>query len=496
MTNSQVLQYIIEELGKTTLSWSSDKELFELICAPLSYGHDTYQKRKKIKKALLALYQKPNFDTKKFHLLAENIVCGDNENKYREELKHFLLQQPAVLNMSNEEDMISLVYALPCKPKNEKNYKNNFNNWKNGKTDRINCQKVKQRLEKNFHFSASLWGMHRTTIKQTIRKGVAEFVKQKPVTSTNITTFFKEIRSEFNIKEEITKKEKVILEEIKGMPKKQIKKYILDNTPLSESHSQDFIQALIPLLQQKGCDELFLEHVIEALDIHLQETNQIKKIKADVLGSPFVGEYLKAFNYLSSIETEDVFEIIHVGTEAISNVKRHYLGNVYIGIKERQGIVHTLIKYYKDIFNYKDTFHYCPAVNLAYMLVIDAMMSDDKAKCNLLNETIDDIYAKCKRSIVMDQNSTVRRERYYSNMAKLELYLLKGADSPVAEIARFLEFEESTISLIELTKTRREMQCLIDIAGEVQGLDHPRLRGVESAIAIIDDFMEFKLEAQ
>jgi len=496
MTNSQILQYLIQELGKTTLSWRSDKELFELICAPLSYGHEVVKKRKKIKESLLALFENQNFDKKKFHLLADNIICGENEKQYRQELYDFLLQAGELLDTSTSEDVIALIARLPCKSEGEKNYKNNFNNWKNGKTDRINCQEVKQRLEKNFHFAASLWEMNRTTIKQTIREGVIQFLKKKLVSPTKISNLFEEIRSEFNMKEEMTEKEKVVLAEIKDMPKKQIKEYIEENSPLSKSHSQEFIQALIPILYQEGCYTFLLEHVIEALDVHLQETNQIKKIKADILGSPEIGEYLNAFNILSTIESENDVEIVSMRTEAISNVRRHHLRDRSIGIKERQEIVQTLISYYEDTFNHKDTFHYYPAINLIYMLVIDAMLSEDKVKCKMLDTTINDVYKKCKPSIQMDKKSDKMRERYYAHIVKLELFLLKGVGSPIAELARFLELEESHISLIELTRTQRQMQCFIDIVRAIQGFDHPRLTRVQSAIAVIDDFMESRQELQ
>jgi len=492
MTNSQILQYIIEELGKTTLSWGGDKELFELICAPLPYGNETFQKRRELKQTILTLYQNENFDSKKFHTLADNIICGDNEGSYRQELDDFLREQVEELEIHIQTDMRMLLNQIPCKCEGEKNYKNNFNNWKNGKTDRINRQEVKQRLEKNFYFAPSLWEMHETTVKQAIAEGVIQFVNNRTKVAEEVTTLFDEIRNEFKIKEQISEKELETLDVIKGMSEKSMMAFIATHYPLAKSHSQDFIQKLIPILFEKGYYELLLHDVLESLDVHLQERKQIKKIKAHIYGSPRIAEYLKAFNILSTIESGDDIEIVELRTEAISNIRRHHLSDVTVQIEEKKKSVETLLAYYEDVFKLNDTFHYYPAINLIYMFVVNAILSEDEKKFHALTHTMNDIYHRCKPSIMRDENSSDTTKRYYANITKLEFSLLKGLGSPVAEIARFLELDGEEIPLVSLTRTQRQMQFFIDTVRVIQGLDHPILHRVQSTIEVIDDFMESK----
>ena len=421
MTNSEVLRFIIEELGKSELTWSSDKELFELICAPLLYGNDIIQKRKKIK-----------------------------------------------------------------------NYKNSFNNWKNGKTSRINLQEVKKRLEQNFNFAPSLWDMNSATIKQALREGVALFVKHKIKKRDKITDIFDTIREEFNLKDSLSEQEQKLLENFDTMGENEMIAYFKNHYPLSKSHSQEFIQKLVSVLYKKGFYKTLLHNVIEALDMHLQENKEIKKIKADIYASPLVGEYLKAFDILSTIKTDDDIEVVSMRTEAISNIKRHYLSDKQMDIKDKQEIIQRLITYYDEIYSLNGTFHYYPAINLIYMYILDAIISEDEEKYNVLMHKINEIYHDSKKSIMIDKKSTDALTRYYANISKLEFSLLKGVGSPIAELAKYLELEEHHIPLVELTKTQRQMQFFIDTASTINGLDHPTIFRVQSAVEIIDDFMELR----
>jgi hypothetical protein len=487
MTNSEILHFIIEELGKSSLSWSGDKELFELICAPLSYGNELFQQRKELKSAILSLLGDKKLDKKRFNSLANNIICGENEKTYRKELLNFL-NKSGLLG----DNVESLVQKIPCKKADERNYKNNFNNWKNGKTDRINRREVKRSLEKNFCFSPSLWDMSEVTVKQTIKEGVKQFVNREIKEGAKITNLFEQLRKEFNMKESITDKERETLKSIEKISHKEMMEYIATHYPLSKSHSQEFIQELIPLLFKKGYYELLLGDVIKELSPHLQESKQIKKIKARIYGSHIIGDYKKAFDILSTIEFTDDKEGIDLTTEAISNIRRHFLSDKKIAKVKREEIVDAFIAHYDNIFRYNDTFHYYPAVNLAYMRVIKFMISDEINNDLILYNTIDSIYTLCKPSILVDEKSEDREKYYYANISKLEFMLFQDTDNPLLELERFLEIEQDNISLIKLIQTQRQMQFLIDSVISVQGLDHPLLQRVQDAVEVIDDFMEFR----
>lgn len=488
MTNSQLLQLIIEELSKSTLSWGNDKELFELICTPLAYGNDIYQQRKEIKKSILKLISNSKFDINKFNALADNIICGDNEEEYRQELFGYVLNQ---MNSSNEgikREISKKIKNIPCKKENEKNYKNNFHNWKNGKTDRINRREIKQIIEKNFYFSPSLWDMGEVTIRHAVKEGVAKFVKEHTKDLTQINNLFDDIRKEFNMNDKISEEEKHLLEKFSNMTEKNVMEYIAEHYPLHKHHSQHFLQALIPILYEKGYYDLLLQDVIVSLDIHLQESNQLKKIKARIYSSPKVAEYKKAFDILSTIESTNDEETVDMRTEAISNIRRHYLSNKSVDTRQKRVYIGLLMRYYDDIFKHKDTYHYYPAVNLAYLVVIDFILSDEKIKNKLLFNKINYLYDKCKKSIILDKKSEDVIKRYYASTAELEFLLLKGVGNPIAEIERFLEFKETKIPSQELMRTQRQMQFFVDTVCYFS--NNSIIQRVQNAIEIFDDYME------
>ncbi len=493
MTNSAILQFIIEELSKSQLSWDGDKELFELICAPLSYGDNIYKKCKNAKQTILDIFnQKDEFDEKKFNSLANNIICGENKAKHIQSLLDFLKEQILFLNISTDVDINQLIQKIPCKKEGEKSYKSNFGNWKNGNTDRINRREVKQRIEQNFYFSPSLWDQGEYTIKQTIREGIAQFIKKQTQEIEEINNLFEEIRREFNMKNSITTDEIKELENIEDMTQTQVMEYISKHYPLKKHRSQEFIQKMIPILYKKGYYELLLDDVIQALDIHLQDSNHIKKIKANIYGSSIMGEYLKAFNILSLIESDDDTEIVDMRTEAISNIRRHYLSDITIDKEQKKYIIDMLKVYYKNTFELNNTFHYYPAINLVYILIIESILFDNEQKKQKLSKTINNIYEKCKPSILADQKSDNLQNRYYANITELEFMLLRGTRSPIAELERFLELEEKCIPLSELSRTQRQMQFFVDTITNLHSLNNPILEKIQRAIEVIDDFIEFR----
>jgi hypothetical protein len=435
---------------------------------------------------MLEHYHDKRFDSKRFDALANNIICGENEKKHRKELLDFLLIQENLLNIEIKKDLHILIEKIPCKSEHEINYKNNFNNWKNGKTQRINKREVKQRLEQNFYFAPSLWNMTESTVKQAIHEGVECFVKNRIQDSQELHNLFDDIRSEFHMQEGMSIEEKVVLKQLKTVSQTQMMEYIASHYPLEKHHTQDFIQALIPVLYNKGYHELLLQDVIEALDEHLKQSNHIKKIKAQIYGSPIVGEYKKAFDILSTIEFEDDIEIVEMKTEAISNIRRHYLSDNKIDTKEKQEIISKLITHYENIFNYNDTYHYYPAINIAYMFTIQSILSGDN---QLTNKKIDQLYKKCKPSILNDEKSTKMQKCYYANITKLEFLLLRGVGSAIKELERYLDLESANILFVELTRTQRQMQFFVD---SLQGMNHPMIENLKDSIEIIDDFMEFK----
>ncbi len=500
MTNSEVLMFLIEELttayaavhkDKNTnpLPWSNDKELFELICAPLSYGDETIQKRKAIKQKIIDIFQhRQDFDYTTFDKLADNIICGKEQKKYAQQLLDFLHLQAESLSIAGD-DLPRLVAEIPCKGENEKGYRSNFNHWKNGKTKRISRREVKHRLEQNFYFSPSLWNQGEHAIKQTICEGVALFVKNKTTDTEKIIDIFATLRKKFQLENDMTENEKTVLEKIKTMQKTEIMEFLGKNYPLAKHFTQRFIHELVFVLYDKRYYQLLLEDIFQALDLDMQNSNEIKKVQAHIYGSSEIGEYHKAFRILSTITTKDDTEKIDIETEAVSNMKRDMLHNSTKSLEEKKEIIQVLIEHYEYLFGYNDTFHYYPAINLAYMLCIKSTFTEDEDD---IRHTLSSIYKKCQPSIIEDQKRGNAQNRYYANMTNLEFGLLKGIGAPIAELERFLEFEGKNIPVSELLRTQRQMQFFIDTVNP-KNPEKPIVTRVYDAIEVIDDFLEFHI---
>ena len=502
MTNSEVLIFLIEELTQafaslnrdtTTnpLPWSNDKELFELICAPLKYENDNSQKRKIAKQKIINLFDNAEtFDSETFHKLADNIICGEYQEKYTKELLDFLREQAKLLQITIDDKLTSIVAEIPCKSGNEKGYRSNFNHWKNGKTKRISRREVKHRLEQNFYFSSSLWNQGEYTIKQTIREGVALFIKNQTTDTQKIIDIFTTLRKKFQLENDMTENEKLLLNKISTMNKTELMDFIGKNYPLAKHFTQRFIHELVFILYPKRYYRLLLEDIFPALDIDIQDSNEIKKIKAHIYGSSEIGEYEKAFRILSTITTKNDTEKIDIETEAVSNMKRDMLHNSTKSFQEKKEIIQILVEHYKHIFHYNETFHYYPAINLAYLLCIESTFSEDN---NHLHHQLSSIHKQCQPSIIKDQKSDSKQNRYYANMTNLEFGIIKGVGAPIAELERFLEFEEKNIPVSELLRTQRQMQFFIDTVNP-KSPEEPIITRVYDAIEVIDDFLEFHSE--
>ncbi len=488
MTNSQVLQLIIQELNQTPISWDGDKELFELICAPILYGNESYQKLKSAKQNILNIFQASNkFNQKRFHTLANNIVSGENEDRYKQELLYFLHKQIKMINISTQVDIKLLIKEIPCKTGDEKNYKTSFNNWKKGKTERINSQIIKKRLEQNFDFPSALWDKGEMFIKGAIRDGVAKFVKQH---TCEIIDIFDELRKEFNMKTTITDDEIKKVEAIRQMHQTEVMEFIAKQYPLAKNSSQEFILRIIPILYGKGHYELLLHDIIPALDIHLQNIKQIIKIKAHILGSSVIGEYLKAFDLLSTITSNNDTEIIDMQTEAISNMRRHQLSYTELSKEQKKEIIKKIISHYKKIFEHNKTYHYYPAINLVYMMIISSLLDDNEQEQHL-NIAINSIHEKTKPSIKIDKKSNNSKNRYYANITELEFMLLKNTGSPIAELERFLDMNKENLPIVELGRTQRQIGFFVATIISLYGNNTPMIERMQRAIEVIDDFTEY-----
>jgi len=486
MTNTEILRFIVEELKKTELEWNTNKELFELICDPIPFGNDRFEKRKKAKETIKKFFDKAgvSFDAKRFDSLVKNIVCGHHEAQYRDELLTFLDQTARENKISIEEDLSQIVAQIPCKQEGERNYKTHFSNWLNDITQRINSHQVKKQLEQNFYFPPSLWTKGELTVKTAIREGVAKFVAQR---TTEKDKHFETMRQKLqNSNTSTFQKEKEHITALEQMNQTDTMLFINQNYPLQQKFSQHFIQKMALVLYQKGYYALLANDIFPALDIHIQEQKEFKKLRAHVEGSPSVGNYRKAFYILDTITTDDPMEYIDIRTEAISNYRRHTLIYATLTKEEKIESIQEIIGFYQHVFTFNQTYHYYPAINLSYMLTLENLLLENKN----LQKNINEIYNKTKTSIYKEKSSQDKTQCYYANITDLEFLLLKERANPIAELERYLDMEVEYIPFAELARTQRQMLFFIDTIKSLYGTHTKILDTMHQATEVIEDFME------
>ncbi len=483
MTNSEVLQYIIQQLHESPLELGGDRELFELIFAPISYGNDIYKQRKTTKQLIINIFKNyQEFDKKRFNTIIDDLLCKEDHTKYIKQVINYINIEIKKLNITSNENPTKLIKEIPCK---RPNYKNNFSNWKSCKM-KINNETLKKRLEKNFDFTYTLWNSGDIFIKSVLKKNVKKFIINN---KKDITDIFKQLRKEFAMEKSITKEEIQDLENIRQSSQAEVMEYIAKYYYLNEHKSQEFIQKLIPILYSKGYYELILHDVIDTLDIHIQENKEVKKIKAHILGSHKIGEYKKAFDLLSTISAKDDKELIDMRTEAISNMRRHQLNDeTKITKEQKREILQTLISYYQTIFEHNETHDYYPAINLTYIKVIFFILYENNHNKLTLKNEINNIYKKAKESLSLDKSSKDKINQYYANISEIEFLILREIGNPIAELERYLESESQNIPLFELDRTIRQMQFLADTTKNSQ---NPITSKMKKAIELINDFINF-----
>lgn len=478
MKDSKLLQHIIEKLEKSSLVWKGDKELFELLFAPVAYGHEAENMRKRAIKPLHDIFKDSfAYDAKIFKKMAHNIRCGKFESEDRKSIVDYL-SGLAFCEVSHIE---KLVEKIPCKEPDEENYRSQFSHWKNRQTDRnIKDYKIKKSLQENFDFPQTLWGRSETQVIKELEPCIAKFIQKR--TKKEIDLFTK-MRKDFHLESAITEEELDDLQKIRGMSQQEIMVYISEHNPLREHRSQEFILKLISVLDAKGYFQLLLEDALTELSQLYRQSKEIKKITAHAYGSTEVNRPLDAFDILSTINSDDDNEVADMMTEAISNLRRHYLNEKDISTDSRREAVQKIFSYYEDVFTKNGEVHYYPGINLAYMTTIAEILFPSEIKPKY---TIYEIATKVKESIKKDQNATNSTDQYYANIAKIEFNLLQNRTNALHEMEIFLEEFSEKISLVALDRTRRQMQFFVDsIKTETK---HDIAEKMQQSIQIIDDF--------
>jgi hypothetical protein len=475
MKDTKLIQHIISELEKSELTWSGNRELFELIFAPVRFGDEgAYLRKKAIKPILERVKGYDEFERVKFGKLANNIICGDDETRLRDEVKSLLV------GFMSDEDIDRAVDNIPCKDKSEKNYKTHFvDHWR--KEDRnIHDKAIKQALERNFDFSSKLWGSSEVVVKESLKKGIEKFIKRE--LSKDIDIFAK-MRQEFHLESSITDEELDDLVLIRGMSQVQIMEYILEHDPLKENRSQEFLLKFINILDKKGYYRLLLDDAYIILEPRFKESNEVKLITAHAYGSAEINKPKRAFEILSTIKPRD-YDML---TEAISNMRRYQLNDQNLTKEQKREIIEKIINFYKEAFYDNECkHHYYPGVNLAYITTVAKLLFPNSINPKL---SVNQIYNLSKDTITADKKSPKTANRYYAEVAKIEFMLLNNNPNALFELESFLDNNSQTIPPVELGRTQRQMQFFVDT---VKSHKTEVVKKMQKAIQIIDDFMKYE----
>ena len=479
MTNSRVLQFIIEELKNSPINWKDNRELFEIICYPTSFGQENEKKRQLAKKPILKLFKEyGSFNKKEFNFIANGIICNKNEQLQKEKLLSFLLENMEKFHIKFN-NIESLINKIPCKNQNIKNYRSKFNYWRN-KYCEIQDENIKKCIQINFNFQSDLWSSCEAYQKDNLREGIKKFIRQ--YLEESLADIFIKVDG---VKDNLNNKELKGLFKIRDMNQNDIIKYIDQNRPLS----QIFILKLISLLYDKGYYKLLLKEGIEVLKPSVYDDIKIKKLHAKVLGSSKIRRYKEAHDVLKSIEIDCRRQLINIQTEAISNRRRYKLLEFSTNREEKRKILQDLFFHYQQAFQENKIYHYYPGINLAYIVAISKIIFDTKDQ---QLENISSIFKKSKKSIMQDKNNKNYKVKYYASITNIEFKILQSLDISLFELKTLLEKNSGSIPKIGLEKTQRQMKFFVDILVSFQVHEHKTLFLMKNAIDIIDNFMDEK----
>ena len=482
MRDSEVLQFIVEELEASPIVWEDNKDLFELICYPLSFGTENEKLRNKAKRAILHYFQDVlSFDQKRFSDLFREITCTPEEEERRKALLDFLLQSYPDASEQTLAELQKLTDDIPCRDPHVKNYRSKFHHWLTHICD-IKDMKVKQHIQDNFEFQPKLWGGSDGYQKEILRHSIQSFIKRHTMPTLEIR--FEEIDETFGLQETLSEQELRDLETVTGLNKAQTEAYIRHNSPLS----QLFILKLIPILYRKGYYKLLLDACIEKLKPYYYNDKNIQIIHANVLGSAQIRRYKEAYYVIKNIDNhDDDQELIDLQTIAISNIRRYMLGNARESAETQKEIIHELIKHYDKIFRYKEAYHYYPGINLAYLTAIAHLAEGHETKAV---EAVREIYTPAKRSLSHEKNSPDPTTRYYAHMSEIEFQLLQNHTTALSSLHLFLDNPDQKLPLIELERTHRQMLFFVQTVRNFTETELESVKKVQKAIRNIEHAAE------
>ncbi len=407
---------------------------------------------------------------------------GKNQMTHTELLNHIRHElKKQNVTWKKEQELFELL--LP--DENWKKFRSTWYSWKPNKDgvytifNLTKSSHVLSKISKRLFLDISIWQAGDIEQLRAVKQGVSAYVQAQEQLDLSA------IIPQFSLSETQEK----LLEKFKKLPLFNIDQ-ISDNHPQFFTRTfsnQAFLLALLNLLYAKGAYEFLIEKVFPNLMAHQRSNIQVKILEAHVLGSLKEPRFMEAVKLLDSIESQDTDEIIDLKTSAISNLRRFHLASSNFSNQELKEGLSTTIKTYHQIYNYKKNYHYYPAINLMYALVL--------AK-NLKIETLDidpqELYTQAKRSIKKEKASPKKEDQYYASVTELEFLLLLRKKDLTREMEVMLENLKPLGTLVD--RTQRQMIEFLAMAERLGAeLDSLHL-AFKKIIKLLEDYKQLQGE--
>jgi len=368
-----------------------------------------------------------------------------------EELKR---QNNSIENLKDEELFFEILPGHDYKKMSS-----SWNNWLNKRVNGIKSKEAKSSIQKRYHFDSDVWKQGNIAQKDAIKKGIKKFFNQKDIDLSDI----------ISEDEKMTPAQKDLLSKSLNLSIFYVdKEFEEDHVFLKySSENQSFLIELFKQEYKKANYEFINRKVYPSLMSYNQNSHKIKILYAHTLGSLQVPKYEEAAKLLNGLKVEDDEVLIDIKTSAISNIKRDVLKKGVCSVETIQPI----IDHYEEVFEKDESYHYYPAVNLAYLLIAVDEENDNTDK-------ITEVYNKTKKSIETERDT----EGYYAKISDIELKILSGHNNIQQELEMLLE--EEAPSRDKVSRTTRQIQLFNNLNRHNESVR----KGLNGAIKVLEDY--------
>ena len=355
-------------------------------------------------------------------------------------------------------------------------YKTNWSNWKHEKVDELSkSPHIRLAIGQTLFFSSNVWGASDLVQKEAVVQGVERrFVKQShlvPDLGAIIPSFVLDAEQE------------KLLETLETKNLEEIEKALANYPHYFERTfaNQDFLVKLLDVLYAKGAYDFLVERLFPNLLSHQRGKVEVKVMEAHALGSLSEPRYMESVKLLESIKTNSDKKLIDLKTAMVSNLRRHHRANSNFSNEELKNGLVVMVETYHNIFEYQEAYHYYPAVNLMYALVLAEALALETIAIDK-----ERVFKRAKKSIEAEKKSESSDEVYYASMSELEFMVLLKSPRVVKKMEMMLEELKPTLSLLE--RSKRQMVEFLNMTERLSADLATIKMEFKKLIGLLDDY--------